>query len=627
MSPRSEQREIESKTRPPGVIPYIRNGVALVTLLAFHRRSFGCTVNRTEQDFYGDRNHAPHPPNLLGIGVEEVANRFFGGYLTGREILQRHTLFGFYSRLLPQDVKEKWANDLANFRGRSVATYLDLGAGPLTTLGALRKCTSCIDTDRQQGEIPGWRVLHQLPLLDHCVEHGEMLSSICAACKRPFERGGEYRLPSDPCVHCGNSELVRGEAERRSGQLILGELCSRIFTGSVPDLEQAHWPAWVAETVERLGGHKNAVKRIERRLAELWEVKAISHVSLVLDRMLPDDFVSLELKLLASPRVVLPRLLVFIAGESLGLAKPSGTADTTTRHLETLDDERVDRLIQLATSSAIPRGVIDRLLAGAAAYEVVGRQTISRRRLQAFLESLPADLSRLLAGCHLTGSATRRILNPDVISKREEIRAGRREEILQLILANEGLTRFEASQLTPTSYRWMTTNDAEWLASVLPSRATTKDGVSRYRNKIEQRDAHRLSVMKLLLTDPKTGRSDAVKKRPTAMKWLLAKDRPWCDKNVPVRARMYLKTDWYKGTTPLVFPEPILKRRYKNLDERIAAAKKFVAKVRALNPHLLKSQITRIATSSVSCLRIHDPDWIECELLRAAKPKTKKPAA
>ena len=168
----------------------------------------------------------------------------------------RHTLFGFYSRLLTEDANKKWAEDLANCRRMSIAAYLDTKSGPVMSLGAsgaLRKCYDCIDSDLAQGEIPVWRVLHQLPFLSHCVEHSQHLVSICPSCSHAFERGADFRLPSDPCRHCEYVQYPVSTPELCRGQLLLGRLCSRVFSGLVPDLGPSRWADWVNATNAEFG--------------------------------------------------------------------------------------------------------------------------------------------------------------------------------------------------------------------------------------------------------------------------------------------------------------------------------------------------------------------------------------
>jgi len=47
---------------------------------------------------------------LLGAGHENIARRIFGR-ISGWDVLMRHTLFGFYSRLLSQRATKNWVED------------------------------------------------------------------------------------------------------------------------------------------------------------------------------------------------------------------------------------------------------------------------------------------------------------------------------------------------------------------------------------------------------------------------------------------------------------------------------------------------------------------------------------
>ncbi len=584
----------------------------------------GFTVEQSDRAFYGDQARLPNAPNLLGLGANKIAERVFGQEISGIDVLMRHTLFGFYGRFLPDTTRESWAKDLFDFRGRALASYIDITSGPLSSLGELRKCTECISQDHEDGRLAAWRVLHQLPFLNHCAEHSSTLISHCAACKQPYERGSDYRLPSDGCRYCNSVTVQSQKVESRPGALSLGNLCARIFNGFAGHLEPTQWGRCVAATVSKLEGLDESVRAIEGHLRRTWRVRSISDLSAVLGRKLPRDFVRLELQLEGSPRVVLPRLLTYSAIESL---VPEISNDGPPEIPQRLAIRRnvngeAERLAEMANAHAIARGVIDRLISGDSQAAVIKREAISRRRLQQFIKLLPIDLGEYLAAQQRAGRTARQAQNQTTISKRERLRGERRQTLLDALAVNPGLRRIDAAGLMPTEYRWLTGNDSIWLDSVLPTEKAFKP--RRFRSDIERKKAYRADVLKLLKARPTIGRNEAVLSLPKAMAWLRFNDRVWFDKNVPVRAHQRISTSWYKSEKPLVLPAAILKRRYADDDERTRAAKKFVSQVKTLNPHLLRSEICRVCSSAIVWLRAREPAWLKANLPPRADPSLVK---
>lgn len=621
--------EIEFKSCQPAVVPQLSDGVALATLLAFHRRTLSSTNSRTKHDFYGDRKRAPDPPNLLGAGHEDVARRVFGGKVSGLDVLKRHTLFGFYSRLLTENTNRKWAEDLANCSRVSISSYFDTRNGPVSSLGAfgaLRKCFACIESDLAQGEIPGWRVLHQLPFLSHCVEHAQHLVSVCPSCSRTFERGADFRLPSDPCMHCGYAEYSERKPELCRGQLLLGQLCARVFSGLVPDLEPSRWVDWVKATNAELRNAGIAVESVERHVVELWGLKSIAEVPAVLGYTLPGDFVRQELGLGMSSRVLLSRLLVYSAVDSLTsqiLTSVNGAVKEKSgvnNHLELL--------ARLAAASAIPQGVIDRLVAGDAVSAVTGARTVTIARLRNFLKSLPIEISSFLRKNGKSGRQKRRADSPLKERKHEELLAISRKTLLEAKAVKADLTRTEAANLFPSRYRWLTRHDSEWLAAELPSLLPSREGVkgwfSYFDNDEERCQAYKKAVLELLESRPELSRSQVYTEQRRAMTWLLRKERDWCDAHVPFKAQRQTTFEGGRGTGSLVLPQPMLKSRYRDDGERTAISKTYILEMCTLNPYLQWSELLRVCSGPIKWLRQTEPGWLAEHLPPNVRSQRKK---
>ncbi|WP_155248044.1 TnsD family Tn7-like transposition protein [Variovorax paradoxus] len=370
---------------------------------------------------------------------------------------------------------------------------------------------------------------------------------------------------------------------------------------------------WVNATNAEFVNAEIAVASVEGHLIELWDVSSIAELSSVLGYTLPGDFVGQELGLAMSSRIWLSRLLVFSAACSLMNKNPT-SGNAASEELSEVNG-RFELLARLAAASAIPQGVIDRLIAGDAVSAVVGARMVTIGRLRRFLRSLPREISSLLQKTGKNGRQQRRADSPLKETKHDELLAVSRQALLDAKAVNANLTRTEAAKLFPSRYRWLTRHDSEWLAAELPSLLPSSGGVqgwfSYFDNEKERRQAYQNVVLEFLRHKPGAGRSEVYKEQRRAMTWLLQNERAWCDLHVPFQAKSQSRFEWYRGAEPLVLPEPVLKSRYRDDDERTALSKTAVLRMRALNPHLLRSELVRACSSSINWLRHRDPEWLE----------------
>ncbi len=148
--------------------------------------------------------------------------------------LRRGSLFGFYELGLPRPIAGRWRDRLLGGQETS-------GTHPIRALhgfssainGCVRWCPECCRNDEAKGRIPVWLTLHQIPYVQHCLEHGEQLVHRCAECKTVLEPGWKRRLPLDPCPACGGL-VFEGEATvAPPGYTALLQLVRALVDGSI----------------------------------------------------------------------------------------------------------------------------------------------------------------------------------------------------------------------------------------------------------------------------------------------------------------------------------------------------------------------------------------------------------
>lgn len=120
--------------------------------------------------------------------------------VSGVELIRRYTLLGLYG---PAMHMYWWGSrcegELAD--GQKPKKFSRRLGPP----GPLAWCPTCCREDFLRFGWAPWRVVHQVPFLHHCPDHGTSLLTFCADCHEPLDRGFHWRLPGDACRKCNGS--------------------------------------------------------------------------------------------------------------------------------------------------------------------------------------------------------------------------------------------------------------------------------------------------------------------------------------------------------------------------------------------------------------------------------------
>ena len=112
--------------------PILPNGAHLYTaLVLFHRSSAQRCKSYSRQQLYGQRSSSR--VNWLGIGADQISRSYFGGSVSAREVLVRHTVFGYYALGLSEQRASDWASSLALGQAQRATRYIRNATGAIVS--------------------------------------------------------------------------------------------------------------------------------------------------------------------------------------------------------------------------------------------------------------------------------------------------------------------------------------------------------------------------------------------------------------------------------------------------------------------------------------------------------------
>jgi hypothetical protein len=290
---------IECATRETQAV-WLPTGAALYTAVIAYSRKTERSNSRSVDDCYGSEGRFITAANLFGVNAEAIAGRLFAERVTARDVLMRHTLFGFYCRGQSSNVQDEFSSYLANGDGASLPKYLNTGGMPFTAKGSLKYCPDCVAEEWSTFGIAWWKVLHQLPFWTHCDRHEVELVSSCKACGSPYDRGSYFRLPGEVCRVCNAVPSARRVAKVSEGARALIGTSERAFQGDAELLKPVSWRNLIDRVVCYFGGAADAHAALSAILSDQWSVRTPSEIGSMLQGSIRPDFLSRELNLYAN---------------------------------------------------------------------------------------------------------------------------------------------------------------------------------------------------------------------------------------------------------------------------------------------------------------------------------------
>ncbi|RYG87365.1 MAG: hypothetical protein EON59_07665 [Alphaproteobacteria bacterium] len=257
-------------------IPILPEGSMLYSALAFcYRASAANNARRFVDRFYGNRG-ASHL-NWFGAGAAFVSSQSFNGAASAVEILRRHTLFGYYSLGLGAEAASEWAAALAKGNAQGSVRYTRT-FDPIATKAGLRCCTRCLVEDEVKGGLATWRLVHQLPFVQHCPVHLEPLVEQCPRCDVPLDNGRKFRLPGELCSSCGSPGVSLARMRPSMGYFRLLTRADEALRDQVDIYRPVAWTNAVRVFGAFYSSSNLAAEALSRQLCSLWATESVDHL-------------------------------------------------------------------------------------------------------------------------------------------------------------------------------------------------------------------------------------------------------------------------------------------------------------------------------------------------------------
>jgi hypothetical protein len=302
----------KSRLNMIGYAPLLRRGDLTVNAVLFRQsvlgdRSLKRAVKQT-------RGVVAWRLSLFGQDSESIARLLYGDETLAIRILVENSLFGPYSAGISTQLRAALFQETADWNATAPAR----GSIAMPEMGRLsasflRSCCDCVSEDLEDRGFCAWRVIHQVPFIDHCPHHLQPLNEWRDfATSRP---SGLVGLPRSGARTASTKEPVRllAGSDGYAGYLRLWNL---IDLDSVPHAAIDQWSAIVTAATQHLGV-ANLVAAAENAVKERWGL-TIAEVgrALGIERNMSARS---ELSLATRPRDLPRRLVVLDALNHLGM--------------------------------------------------------------------------------------------------------------------------------------------------------------------------------------------------------------------------------------------------------------------------------------------------------------------
>lgn len=374
-----------------------------------------------------------------------------------REILERNTVFGFYSRFMSESVADAWAGELINKRGAATHFRRFLTQKDCQFIKKEQwYCPSCVEEDRKSWGFSTWRHIHQVHGLDLCPEHEVPLVARCGFCATPYDQGTHFRLPGDACRVCGSFTAAEGTTPSE-GMRQLARHCGDVADGRLPWMRPAGWARWIRSFLASVGGSVDrATVVVEQELSRSWH----QSMPLGLDR----STIEHELRLLGRASSALPRLAIFGATTRLGTFD---TGVVAVNH---------DQLVLEATLSAhnLPVGLSSDLLRFKPLKSAASQARTSVKALRSALRDLPDGLKLKVTWSEGRGAGPVKQVAVQILDT-ARLRAKHRKKIEWALETWPSATRTMLWRKLPVPMMWLSKHDGEWLNATRPQKIVRGD--------------------------------------------------------------------------------------------------------------------------------------------------------
>lgn len=491
-----------------GTAAWIPQGALLFNGVILQVRMLGATKVAAERRLYGRLRASS---NLFGLDADAVAERLFAGQVSGREVLIKHSLFGFYRHFLDGHQEQELGARLARGDGNATAEYLPrtLLTGGFGT--ALRHCTKCLEDDLQEQGVPVWRCYHQVLFVQRCHLHKCTLISKCRGCGALLQTGLNVSLPGDACFRCGTLTKSR-DVEGSMGQASIAAQSAALCLQPQSRLDPYSWAGVVDLAVSELGGLHEAVRLFEQTIARRWNVSSLAALRRLFAGHLAAHFIGDELQNLAGASEVGGRLIVRDA--LVDLLGPERFLEIERSSALAREKSSTASVEKLGARAGVPIGAVRCLAAGLNVRDSANFANVGYAKLRRFVVSLAGTVDN--EQDEVASFIVGRLVDPTG-RRREASRA----KVVQWIEGGAPLVRGVRGPIG-RHVAYLHRHDATWLEGTLPYKITTQPSRDD-----ETREAYRNEVLAFKKTNPESPLTAGLRRSWPAIRWLYVHDLDW----------------------------------------------------------------------------------------------------
>lgn len=342
--------------------------------------------------------------NVMGTDPAMVARRVFGACSSDPTVLLRHTLSGVFCRAMSPDAEQSWLQRFGHKRhrrpmctGLGLRSWKDGG----TCSNHLKSCRKCVDADLDERGFATWKVLHQLPSVERCPTHGDVLANELESPHRERKEPPLWPLRLPIGVAPVDRDIALPMSEGHARYL---ELWRELFQGELPALRADRWRGLILEQTQAASDRPSLRGALEDQIERSWEVPlAVLAEHLSLDG--GAAFVARELNLRTKPKDIARRLVVYSAATALGLFTAGGDQfelNLIAKHRfdRTFGETEAERALSVAIAGhGFSIAAEDALFAGGTPAAVIRSGRTTRQALKLLRRRLPTPLlEELLRG-------------------------------------------------------------------------------------------------------------------------------------------------------------------------------------------------------------------------------------
>ena len=382
-----------------GYVPSLRPGALLFTLAAFRYSQTGRRdKNAVLVDLYGTAGGRKR--NLFGESVATISKRAFGDLVPFRDVLLRHTFFGVYSRAMSPAASAAWsdaliAGDRSHRAQKVLRNFNSSGQFHLVTR-SLRSCPQCVADDIDAYGFGQWRILHQIPALFCCPEHGLALNDEVSG--GVAGNVGQYALPRGKISTPAN-RIPWAASDGHSTYL---HLWTQLLEGKLPVVTSHAWAAYMDVVVSRVGGIASARTEIESTIRRTWST-GIENITSLTGRHIVENFIHAELSHNSAPVRLAQKLVVLGAISALGIDLPTTgessqlSLDLSSKFDEYSEPSLQERLRRALLDVALPGSLAPLLLTDRNTSQIARDASVHRSSVWKAMQKIPNRLLEEIA--------------------------------------------------------------------------------------------------------------------------------------------------------------------------------------------------------------------------------------